>query len=329
MKSKTMILMGVAITCGLGASYMTSRLLADRNETVTVLVTKQKLSPWTVIKDPPSMFEVREMPKKDAPKTAILKMEDLQGRILLRALPENQAVMAEDLQPTDKVGMDSTLPPGKRALAIKVDATKVAGGFVLPGSHVDVIHVGRHGSDQVDAKVILEDILVRAVDLQSVKPEDKPGMVPATVTLEVTKDQALALTAVQDTGMITLALRPVGEPDSKTELPVPPKPPVVVAPPPPPPKEPPPAPKKEVVQHKTLTIYNGPHWTQADFVTKDGETTTEIHGSQPDTSPVAVTPPPSPPAAPEAAAKGPDSGKGDAQQAKGGKVPPQQAAKGA
>ncbi len=31
MKPKTMILMVVAVVCGLGASYMTSRLLADRS----------------------------------------------------------------------------------------------------------------------------------------------------------------------------------------------------------------------------------------------------------------------------------------------------------
>ena len=30
MKPKTMILMVVAVVCGLGASYMTSKLLADR-----------------------------------------------------------------------------------------------------------------------------------------------------------------------------------------------------------------------------------------------------------------------------------------------------------
>ena len=35
MKPKTMILMGLAIVCGLGASYMTSRLLAERNARMT------------------------------------------------------------------------------------------------------------------------------------------------------------------------------------------------------------------------------------------------------------------------------------------------------
>ena len=64
MKSKTMILMVIAIVCGLGASYMTSRLLAERNEKVIVLVPKQKLSQWTHIKEPETMFEEREILKR-------------------------------------------------------------------------------------------------------------------------------------------------------------------------------------------------------------------------------------------------------------------------
>ena len=45
MKSKTLILLGVALVCGLAASYMTSRLLADRSEKVNVLIAKQKYAP--------------------------------------------------------------------------------------------------------------------------------------------------------------------------------------------------------------------------------------------------------------------------------------------
>ena len=48
MKPKTIILMVVAIVCGLAASYMTSRLLADRSkpeveEKITVLVASKSL----------------------------------------------------------------------------------------------------------------------------------------------------------------------------------------------------------------------------------------------------------------------------------------------
>ena len=62
MKPKTMILMVVAVACGLGASYMTSKLLANRNntpapvETVDVLVTTAKVPAWQPIKEPEYTF---------------------------------------------------------------------------------------------------------------------------------------------------------------------------------------------------------------------------------------------------------------------------------
>ena len=58
MKPKTLILMVVAVGCGLAASYMTSKLLADRRqeapveEKVDVLTAKIKVPQFTVIKEP-------------------------------------------------------------------------------------------------------------------------------------------------------------------------------------------------------------------------------------------------------------------------------------
>lgn len=282
MKSKTMVLMAVAVVCGLGASYMTSRLLAERNETTTVLIPKQKFTQWTHIKDPATMFEEREIPRNEAPKTAVAKFDDLKDRVLLRALPEGQPVVQEDLQPKDKGSLDTQLPPGKRAVAIKVDATKSAGGFVLPGARVDVLHAWRHG-EQNEAKIILQNILVRAVDLQSVKPEDKQGVVGGTVTLEVTPQEALLLARVQDQGSLSLSLRSVGDSTEvtgqDTATAAVPK---IVPPPPPPPLPTTQVAKKEPdkIERKTLTIYNGPHWTQANFITRNGQTSTEIVSSQ-------------------------------------------------
>ena len=59
MKPKTLILMVVAVVCGLGASYMTSRLLAERDDKpadqpamtkVKVLVAKKDLAMHTALK---------------------------------------------------------------------------------------------------------------------------------------------------------------------------------------------------------------------------------------------------------------------------------------
>jgi Flp pilus assembly protein CpaB len=299
MKSKTMILMAVAVVCGLGASYMTSRLIAERNETVTVLVAKQKLPQWTLVKDPAKMFEPKETLKTDAPKTAVFSMEELKDRILIRGVSQGQAVVMEDLQDKNKNSLDTQITPGMRAIAIKAEASSAVGGFVLPGSHVDIIHVGRY-NDHVESRLLLQRILVRAIDLLPVRPDDRSGMVPTTVTLEVTPEQALMLAAVRD-GNLTLSLRSVTD-NAELNVAAPlPKPP----PPPPPalsqlaqllPKVPAMKPvKPDPVDRSTLTVFNGANWTRATFITRKGETTTEIESSSPSDNRAPVVPAPTPP----------------------------------
>jgi len=185
-----------------------------------------------------------------------------------------------------------------RAVAIKTDAQGSAGGFVLPGSHVDVYHAGRYG-DRMESRLVLQNILVRAIDLQPVRPDDRPGIVPATVTLEVTPEQALILVTVKDSGAITLALRSVGD-TAEVSDPTPKRP---VPPPQPPPAKVAVVKKPEDIHRESLTIYNGTHWTRTTFVRKGDEVRTEQESSVGDEPAPALLPVPQPVAVPNKAAK--------------------------
>jgi Flp pilus assembly protein CpaB len=276
--------MVVAIICGLAASYMTSKLLADRNERVEILVAKQHLNSWTQIKKPEDMFEVEERLKSDAPRNAVIKFDSLKDLVLIHNLNKGDPLVEDNLQSKEKANLDVIIPPGKRAVAVRTTAEVVAGGFVLPNTRVDVIHSMRRGEHESDSRVILQNILVRAVDTLASKPDDKLGIIPATVTLEVTPQQALVLARVKDTGVLTLALRPVGDTVEEDLNPPAAKPP-----------EPKPEPKPIVIekvvekivekivpapeppeQRQSLVVFNGEKWTKATFVTKNGATRTEF-----------------------------------------------------
>jgi hypothetical protein len=124
----------------------------------------------------------------------------------------------------------------------------------------------------MDTKIILEDILVRAVDLQPERQQDKPGSAPATVTLEVTPEDALVLTRALEAGSIRLALRPTLDNGKKSEQ----KPELVVAEPAPAPPAPAPElPKPKPAQVSSLKIFNGNRVLSVNHVTQDGQTTTE------------------------------------------------------
>jgi len=279
MKPKTMLLMGAAIVCGLVASYMTSRLIAKNEEKVTVLAAKVKLPVYSPLKDTDAKFELREILKNEAPKDYVPpeQKDILKARTLKKPLDEGAIVTFQDLQDENKSSLESQLPPGKRAFAVATSAQLAAGGFVLPGSRVDVIHVSRAGNvKESESEYVLRNVLVRAVDLMPQRPDDRPGIVPTTVTLEVDPDEALKLASVLNNGTILLALCPFGgEQDAKDDKKFErkPEPKVVVEAPKVEPKveprvEAPPVkeePKDETIKH-VMTVVNGSGWVQAHYL---------------------------------------------------------------
>src|SRR5271165_5201061 len=120
MKPKTLILMVVAITCGLGASYMTSRLLAERQpeetEKVTILVAKKNLDMGLVIKKVDDFFEEKKFVRGDEPKNAIVDPKDLLTRQLKRSLRTGDFVTGEDLLSDKDTGLSNLMAQGYRAM---------------------------------------------------------------------------------------------------------------------------------------------------------------------------------------------------------------------
>src|SRR5437764_14801282 len=86
MKPKTMILMVVAVACGLAASYMTSKLLAERKaqppeDRVPVLVAKTKVPKYTHLKDPSKYFEQKWRLTADLPTSGYFSdLKEIQGK---------------------------------------------------------------------------------------------------------------------------------------------------------------------------------------------------------------------------------------------------------
>lgn len=150
--------------------------------------------------------------------------EEALGGRLVQKINAGQPVLASY---TFKEGrgnvVAATLEKGMRAVAIPVKADTMAGGFVIPGDHVDVIltykvSVGRGDqSAQTDAFVrsqasetILENIRVLAVD-QETKRENEAAKVARTVTLAVSREAAEKLSLASEMGSLTLALRGIGD----------------------------------------------------------------------------------------------------------------------
>jgi len=218
MKPKTMILIAVAVVCGLVASVMTSRLIAERNNQqgpaeprMTVLVAKKKILPMTLLKKPQELFVEKEIPVEAVPKKAIKSFEELgKDKRVNKMINEEMFVTTDDLVSKELDGLAATLKPGSRAIALKVNPETLAGGFVLPGSRVDILSTIREGEAQ--SQVILQDMLILAVDMQSSRSQDNNGaMLGSTVTLAASLEEAKLLSLATSLGELRLVLRGLGD----------------------------------------------------------------------------------------------------------------------
>jgi pilus assembly protein CpaB len=214
MKPKTMILLVVAVGCGLGASYMTSKLLAERanateeEEKVNVLVAKKIIETGATLKNPTELFEEKPFIRGTEPKSAIVNLDDLKGKVLKHSLREGDYVSSNDLMSDKESYMAWMLPPGHRAIGLRVNIESIAGGFAsLPLSRVDIISTVRRGDDKSSySQVLLQNVLVLAAD-QAVERESKQAMPATTVTVALKPEEVLRVTLAKELGPLSLVLR--------------------------------------------------------------------------------------------------------------------------
>jgi pilus assembly protein CpaB len=215
MKPKTLILMATAIVCGLGASYMTSRLLAERGsgdsevEKVRVAVAKKHLDLATPLKNPADFFEFKDVVRGDEPKNAVTDLNQVKGKFLARPLRKGDALTTDDVK--DQVAV-IPVPPGMRAVGLRVNLEGQAGGFAsLPGSRVDIISsVARKSDDDSGSFYLLENVLVLAADTVKDRPD---GAIPAgVVTVALSPDDVLRVNTAKGLGTLSLALRDPSDP---------------------------------------------------------------------------------------------------------------------
>lgn len=180
-----------------------------------VLVAARALEPGTVLtpadmrwqKWPEDALSQTYFTVKGAPKAA----EEAAGAIVRSHLePGEPLTRAKFVKAKDAGFMAAMLTPGMRAMSIRIDEDSSAGGFILPGDHVDVIlthKVEEQGAAaSYTAETILEKVRVLAVGQTFEQASDKT-LVAKTATIELTARQAELLSAAQATGNLSLALR--------------------------------------------------------------------------------------------------------------------------
>lgn len=218
MRPKSLILLALALGCGLVASIGISQVLDSKNvktavvETTPIYVALENINLNDPIDD--SMVSLQEWPKSKVPVGAITSWEDLEDRrprtVIFAGEPIMDGKMMGKGQRHDPI---SGIPPKMRLKTVSVDARKSAAGLLSPGDRVDVqIYVRRNERENIPhafTKIFLQNIRVYAVD-QAVQRDaegNEARTVAKTVSLVVTPEQANRITTAENVGEISLIPR--------------------------------------------------------------------------------------------------------------------------
>lgn len=144
------------------------------------------------------------------------------GREALFPLAKGEPVLDRHLSaPGSGVGLASRIPEGMRAVTLRSDEVVGVAGFLIPGSHVDVL-VTYHTPDSPDSltATVLQNVVVIAAGHQiQPDPAGKPADV-TVVTLLLSPENAQRAVLASAQGQIHLVLRGGADQMTSSSMPV-------------------------------------------------------------------------------------------------------------
>ncbi|QDS98972.1 Flp pilus assembly protein CpaB [Adhaeretor mobilis] len=217
MRPKSLVLLALALGCGLVASIGISQVLDSNGkpaqvETVPIYVAVQTVNLGDPIDE--TLVTLEEWPKEKVPVGAIAAWEDLEDRrpraTILQGAPILDSHLLAKGQHIDTLG---AIPADMRIKTISVDARRSAAGLILPGNRVDLqIFISRNEREGIftpRTKVFLQNIRVFAVDQKVERSADgeESRTIAKTVSLVVTPKQANTITLAENLGDVSLIPR--------------------------------------------------------------------------------------------------------------------------
>lgn len=208
-------------------------LVAERNKAMGETMTPEDMAwqPWVDEAVRPE-YVVRQEAGPESGEEGDL-MQPYIGALVRFPIAAGEPIVADKLFRRENPGfLAGALAAGMRAATIRVNEENGVAGFVFPGDRVDILlthnlapqvvsrqESGQPGAPSVPSpenvlnwttETILTDLKVLGIGQQVDGFDNKAKIVP-TVTLEVTPEQARALTVATSLGRMSLSLRPLAD----------------------------------------------------------------------------------------------------------------------
>lgn len=214
MNRTRLVFIGIlALALGAFASALAYRMLQARTGAVQggvqdVVVATNDIPVGARISD--KDVRIVHLPTEAIPPFGFRHLDRTIGRGVIQPIAAGDFILTSKLAPENAgAGLPSMIPPGMRAVSVRVNDFSSVSGFVQPGSRVDVLMTGTAtGSSEPQTITVLRNVAVLAngqkLDRSVLSNETQNSPV---ITLAVSPDDAAKLALAMNQGHIQLALR--------------------------------------------------------------------------------------------------------------------------
>jgi pilus assembly protein CpaB len=152
---------------------------------------------------------IAKFPASGLPGGAYSKKSQVMGRGVIIPISKGEFILPSKLAPENAgSGLPSLIPPGMRAVSVRVNEVVSVAGFVAPGTRVDVLLTGTpNGSSESQTTTVLQNVAVIASGHTLERNAAGEAQSTPVITLLVSPDDAERLTLASDQGHIQLSLR--------------------------------------------------------------------------------------------------------------------------
>jgi len=213
-RSRLLMIGGLALAVGLLVSFTVYNRLrslsgSGSNERgVRVIVAAHDVQVGTKL-DTPDMATIT-IPESAVPPGAYTDPTKVLGRGAVLPISKGEFILTSKLAALNAgAGLPSLIPPGMRAVSVRVNDVVSVAGFVQPGTRVDVLATGNNqgtGSER-QTTTVLENVAVIAVGKSLDRNAAADAQAAPVITLLVSPDDAQKLALVSQEGRIQLSLR--------------------------------------------------------------------------------------------------------------------------
>lgn len=175
-------------------------LLSSRLRTVRVIVAGKDIKPGETLSA--ENLRAREIPEETYSRRIIREEEFslIDGALCSHSIPAGSFLVWDDIQePIEMNRFSRTLKKGMRAVTVTADERTTFSGLLRPGDRVDVLATEKKDDGTERTILLLENLLVGAINGSFRDEEIVPGESGGTITLITTTTRAASLLrAIED-----------------------------------------------------------------------------------------------------------------------------------